>query len=59
MLDLDEAGLDRPTGVSTIPVVVDRKIDLTSIAGELSEQDHVRVFTNAAGLSRAGVSVAA
>ena len=59
VLDLDEAGLDRPTGVSTIPVVVDRKIDLTSIAGELSEQDHVRVFTNAAGLSRAGVSVAA
>jgi hypothetical protein len=59
VLDLDEAGLDRPTGVSTIPVVVDRRIDLTSIAGELSEQDHDRVFSNAATLSRSGVSVAA
>lgn len=59
VLDLAEAGLDRPTGISTIPVVVDRRIDLTSIAGDLSEQDRQRVFSQAAGLSHVEVPVAA
>ena len=59
VLNLDEAGLGRPTGISTIPVVVDRRIDLTSISGELSETDRQRVFDQAAALSHVEVPVAA
>lgn len=40
--DLDDAGLRRPTGISTMPVSVDR-IDLTAISGSLSPHDHQRI----------------